>query len=364
MNRFKKYQKYIFALLIILSFTFYLGVSLINGEVEKPKNPYQNKNEQVSKVALDKNIQKNIYKKLEEKENKNEVVESESKETNNQKSEIEDSESKKLTKQDEAESKESRKIKPKSEESASEKGSDFESESEEVTEPESEELSELETETETETEPESKEALEPESEPESESEEPSEPESETEPEPEESPESESEREPEPEPEESKPDPEPEPTPDPGVNLVGNVSISIEADKLGLGVFASNSNMGIMEGDNGVDLLNRFFSENGIGYKNTGNRDSSFYLVSINIPGINQGVNIPEDVLAKLEEEQVDLDLEVRDINSLGEFDYTNESGWMYFVNGNYMNYGFSDYIAEDGDDIRIRFTLRYGRDMD
>ena len=50
-------------------------------------------------------------------------------------------------------------------------------------------------------------------------------------------------------------------------------------------------------------------------------------------------------------------------NSLGEFDFTAESGWMYSVNGQYPNYGMSECFPKDGDVIRIRFTLALGKDI-
>ena len=39
------------------------------------------------------------------------------------------------------------------------------------------------------------------------------------------------------------------------------------------------------------------------------------------------------------------------------------SGWMYFVNGEYMNVGMSSYFPGDGDEVRIRFTLYSGADL-
>ena len=50
-------------------------------------------------------------------------------------------------------------------------------------------------------------------------------------------------------------------------------------------------------------------------------------------------------------------------DSLGEFDFSNGSGWMYSVNGHYPNVGFADYYFKDGDVVRIRFTLALGADI-
>ena len=36
---------------------------------------------------------------------------------------------------------------------------------------------------------------------------------------------------------------------------------------------------------------------------------------------------------------------------------------MYSLNGAFPGYGFSDVVFKDGDVIRIRFTLAYGKDI-
>ena len=50
-------------------------------------------------------------------------------------------------------------------------------------------------------------------------------------------------------------------------------------------------------------------------------------------------------------------------DSLGEHDYTQGSGWMYSVNGKYCNYSMSDYHPQNGDVVRIRYTLANGKDI-
>ena len=49
--------------------------------------------------------------------------------------------------------------------------------------------------------------------------------------------------------------------------------------------------------------------------------------------------------------------------TLGEFDFTYGSGWMYAVNGTFANVGFCDFIPQNGDVMRIQFTLAYGADV-
>ena len=67
--------------------------------------------------------------------------------------------------------------------------------------------------------------------------------------------------------------------------------------------------------------------------------------------------------AKLEENGYYPEEYVYEECTLGEFDITWGSGWMYAVNGVFPNVGFCDYIPQDGDVMRIQFTLAYGADV-
>jgi hypothetical protein len=49
---------------------------------------------------------------------------------------------------------------------------------------------------------------------------------------------------------------------------------------------------------------------------------------------------------------------------LSAYDYTAESGWSYFINGEYASVSISDYVPEDGDVLEFRFTVYgYGADL-
>ena len=89
---------------------------------------------------------------------------------------------------------------------------------------------------------------------------------------------------------------------------------------------------------------------------------SFYMSAIS--GLDtSNIAIPENLLAKLEEYGYSPDEFVWEEGTLGEFDITNGSGWMYAVNGVFPNVGFCDYIPQNGDVMRIQFTLAYGADL-
>lgn len=49
---------------------------------------------------------------------------------------------------------------------------------------------------------------------------------------------------------------------------------------------------------------------------------------------------------------------------LSSYDYTPESGWSYFINGEYAMVGIGDYIPQDGDVLEFRFSIYgYGADL-
>ena len=54
---------------------------------------------------------------------------------------------------------------------------------------------------------------------------------------------------------------------------------------------------------------------------------------------------------------------VEGINHLYEFSCGELSGWMYMVNGSFPNIPFCDYVPQDGDVMRVQFTLSYGADI-
>nr|WP_106784633.1 DUF4430 domain-containing protein [Lysinibacillus timonensis] len=54
---------------------------------------------------------------------------------------------------------------------------------------------------------------------------------------------------------------------------------------------------------------------------------------------------------------------VEGINHLYEFSAGELSGWMYSVNGDFPNYGSSQYILKDGDVIEWHYTVDLGRDL-
>lgn len=54
---------------------------------------------------------------------------------------------------------------------------------------------------------------------------------------------------------------------------------------------------------------------------------------------------------------------VKSIEGLGEFDEGNKSGWMYSVNGSFLEYSLDSYVLSNGDYIKLIYTRDYGADI-
>lgn len=143
---------------------------------------------------------------------------------------------------------------------------------------------------------------------------------------------------------------------------GTIKISIDANVLGLGYIVSPTEIPIYQGENGAETVIRFLEENGFTYDFDGTPDVGFYLSRIGKSGMGVGVSIPEKLVEYIDADGIEWKAQKYN-DSLGEFDYTQGSGWMYSINQSYPNHGLSDAAFKDGDVVRIRFTLAYGKDI-
>ncbi|MEE1192503.1 MAG: DUF4430 domain-containing protein, partial [Blautia sp.] len=144
---------------------------------------------------------------------------------------------------------------------------------------------------------------------------------------------------------------------------GTITLTVERFTIGQGYFVEPIKVPFEAGDNGATLLKKV-----IGAENFVGEDS--YLEAINGAdlGLDQ-VKIP-DYIAKISENKVTTETAKKygnDSNgpeALGEFDYSNYSGWMYFVNNKAPNVGITSYQPKDGDVVRFQFTVYgYGTDL-
>ena len=138
-----------------------------------------------------------------------------------------------------------------------------------------------------------------------------------------------------------------------------VTVAIEKFTIGQGYLVKPVLVEITEGESTAQILDRVLGENGLRYDNTGSVDSSFYLSWILDEAGSLTAEFPEISLKHAEEQGIKI-TNPRRRATLGEFDYTNQSGWMYTLNNDMPNVGMSDTEPKDGDVIRIRFTAMKG----
>ena len=142
---------------------------------------------------------------------------------------------------------------------------------------------------------------------------------------------------------------------------GSITFSLEAGTVGLGRLLGPMEVEFYEGEQMSSVLVRTLSENGFGAIYKGSVQRSFYLQHVTRAGITDGWEIPNKLMQHLEE--VGFTPSDYHEDSLGEFDFTGTSGWMYSVNDVFMSTNMSNYYPADGDEVRIRFTLYRGSDI-
>lgn len=146
-------------------------------------------------------------------------------------------------------------------------------------------------------------------------------------------------------------------------VIGTATISVEASTVGLGNLIAPTKVELHEGEKGSYVVDQLLRAKGYTYVNTGILDQNFYLASIAKEQLTSKVKIPSDLAELVEQNAQFFDAKSYSPNALGEFDFSNGSGWMYSINGDYPNYGLADAYFLDGDVVRIRYTLFYGHDI-
>ena len=142
--------------------------------------------------------------------------------------------------------------------------------------------------------------------------------------------------------------------------VGDVIFAMEGFSIGCGYFIEPVRIPIYRGIPFSKTLTDFLLARGYTYTYTGTVEKGFYLATVGGLDIENN-RIPDGLWKYLEGKNYERSIEDR--GTLGEFDFGSGSGWMYSVNGVYKNYGFSDYYPQDGDTVRVQFTLLLGDDL-
>ncbi len=143
---------------------------------------------------------------------------------------------------------------------------------------------------------------------------------------------------------------------------GAVELVLDATTVGLGVLDSGT-VSIVEGETAASVVLRFLEEYGYEVDYQGNPTMNFYLRRIYRADMAYLAAVPERLWSLILRDGIPTN-ENYDRDSLGEFDYTMGSGWMYSINGTlYEGTGLSGYKVRDGITIYLRFTLSYGKDI-
>jgi len=152
------------------------------------------------------------------------------------------------------------------------------------------------------------------------------------------------------------------TPD---NESGHVVISVERFTIGQGYIYEPVFVPFEKGDNAATLLKKV-----IGKENFVGEDT--YLEAIVGGDLGTDKVVVPEYIEKLSNGSVTTETAREWGNedngdggdALGEFDYSNYSGWMYHVNGEEVGYGIASYKPKDGDVLRFQFTMYgYGTDL-
>ncbi|MCB6571009.1 Ig-like domain-containing protein [Eubacterium limosum] len=144
-------------------------------------------------------------------------------------------------------------------------------------------------------------------------------------------------------------------------LKGTVNFDVERFTIGQGFYKEPVQVPFYEGETGTEIIKRV-----IGDENFVGQDS--YLEAIK--GADAGsdkLQIPAYIVQKLNGADTEaartFGNDYAD-SALGQFSYSQESGWMYYVNNVEMPYGINAYQPKDGDTMRLMFTYcGYGKDL-
>lgn len=152
---------------------------------------------------------------------------------------------------------------------------------------------------------------------------------------------------------------------------GYVTLTVEKFTIGQGFLIGPSKVPFYAGENYAQVLDRVLAENNYGHGYTGSLINSYYLSSIGngdsgvvrIPAVIRNMGAAVDSsgsqIAPPNSNAIN-----DDFPNLGEFAYSNMSGWMYSVNGFFPSSDVSSYRANEGDLVRFQFTVHgYGADL-
>lgn len=144
---------------------------------------------------------------------------------------------------------------------------------------------------------------------------------------------------------------------------GKVTVIIDATTVGLGGELDREELEIRQGENAASVVLRFLETCSYEADYSGSVATGCYLRRLERGDMCRNAKVPDKLWELIKRDGIVINNN-KDRDSLGEFDYTMGSGWMYSINGQvYAGRGLSNQTVSDGDKIYIRFTLAYGKDV-
>lgn len=140
------------------------------------------------------------------------------------------------------------------------------------------------------------------------------------------------------------------------DAIGTVTVSVEKFTLGQGYLLEPVIVPLYENETAADVIVRVMGKENCNYNSVG-----FYLRSIKDEDTSTP-DFPQYILKEVANRTDDTEeslLATGRVNEgwLGEFDYYNTSGWIYWVNHTHANVGADQWLMKDGDVMRWQFTV-------
>ncbi len=119
---------------------------------------------------------------------------------------------------------------------------------------------------------------------------------------------------------------------------------------------------VFVGQNCAEIFISILEESGFVPIYSGTTEEWFYLSAVEEIDTSNAF-ISDEAKAYLSENNIEYTDSVSIEGTLGEFDFTDTSGWVFTVNDELPSVGMCDYIPKPGDKIELIFTLNYGEDL-
>ena len=145
--------------------------------------------------------------------------------------------------------------------------------------------------------------------------------------------------------------------------IGQVRVLIDATTVSCGVI-DDEYVDVKSGDTAADAIVSMLEACGYSYDYSGSIDGDFYLQRLTRANAFDGCEVEARLKELLERDGITLWAQTGTRDSLGQFDFTRVSGWMYFINGDYApGVALSKWSLQGGETISLRFTVAGGKDL-